>query len=255
MTTYSLVLAGTTAPTVEQLTRAFAFTDALRSPDAAKLAHEVRGILLKNLTYDVAYRVQAALREDGVATEILESQALPTLPESKLTRRLEFTDTALMVYDVLGRATPIEWSALAVVAAGAVGHYEVTTTRTEEQVITFSPIRGFRPQTVSETAHTVESKPQLLLDLLVSEGQRRFQVEAKGFLFGYCFNRPELTLEEKFVLLVQMIVERAPHAARNWGAEAMVTGVGIESYASKVALQDEMVWLLWWMCRPKPGQG
>jgi hypothetical protein len=254
MTTYSLVLAGTMAPTVEQLTRAFAFTDSLRSPDASKLAHEVHGILLKNLTYDNAYRVQCALKEDGVATEILDSQALPILPEFKLTRRLEFGEDALMVYDVLGRAIPVAWNHLAVIAAGAVGHYEITTTRTEERVMTFSPIRGFRPQMVSETEHTMESKPQLLLDLLVSEGPRRFQVEAKGFLFGYCFNRPELSLEEKFVLLVQMVVERAPHAARNWSTEAMVTGAGIESYASKVALQDEMVWLLWRMSRPKPGQ-
>jgi hypothetical protein len=255
MTTYALLLAGTTAPTVEQLKRAFAFTDSLRAADATKVAHEVHGILLKNLTYDNAYRVQCALREDGVETEILEPQALPALPDFKLTRRLEFTDAALMVFDALGRSTPVEWGQLAVVAAGAVGHFEMTVTHTEEEVLTFSPIRGFRPQTVSETEHVLETRPQLMLELLVNGPQRRFQIEARGFLFGYCFKRPELSLEEKFVLLVQMIVERAPQAVRNWGAEAMVTGVGIESYASKVALQDEMVWLLWRMNHPGQSPG
>jgi len=254
MTTYTLVQADAAVPTVDQLKRAFAFTDCLRDADAAKLALEAHGILLKNLTYDVAYRIQCALREDDVATEILEAQALPTLPEFKLTRHLEFTDPALMVYDLLGRATTVEWSQLAVVAAGAVGHLEITVTHLEEQVMTFNLIRGSRPKAVSETEHVVESKPQLVLELLVDGAQHRFQVEAKGFLFGYCFNRPELSLEEKFALLVQMIVERAPQAIRNWGAEALVNGSGIESYASKTALHDELVWLLWWKNREGQGQ-
>jgi hypothetical protein len=246
MTTYVLVQAGPTTPTVDHLKRAFAFTDSLRAPDATKLAHEAHGILLKNLTYDNAYRVQCALKEDGIATEILESQALPSLPDPRLTRRLEFTDPALMIYDVLGRTTPVAWHELTVVAAGAVGHLEITITHSEEQVMTFSPIRGFHPKTVSETEHVLETKPQLLLEFLAQGRPCRFQVEAKGFLFGYCFNRPELSLEEKFVQLVQMILERAPQAIRNRGAQALVNGAGIETYTSKTALHDELVWLLWW---------
>ena len=245
MTSYTLVQAGITSPTVEQLKRAFAFTDSLRAPDAAKLANEARGVLLRNLTYDNAYRVQCALKEDGVPTEVLESSALPALPQSKSTRRLEFTDDALMIYDVLGRAATIEWSQLTLIAAGAVGHFEITVTHSEEQVMTFSPIRGFHPRTVSETEHVLELKPQLVLELLVNDAQRRFLVEAKGFPFGYCFNRPELSLPEKFTLLVQMIAERAPQAIRNWGAEALVNGSGIETYAHKTVLHDELIWLLW----------
>jgi hypothetical protein len=245
MTTYTLVQADPTAPTVDQLKRAFAFTDSLRAPDAAKLAHEARGLLLKNLTYDNAYRVQCALREDGVATEIVEPQALPILPESKLTRRMEFSDAALLVFDVLGRTTPVAWSELAVVAAGAVGHFELSVTHTEERVITFSPVRGFHPKTISETQHVLETERQLVLELLVNGAQRRFQVEGKGFLFGYSFNHPELNLEAKFALLVQMIVERAPQAIRNRGAEQLANRSPIEDYASKGALHDELVWLLW----------
>jgi len=254
MTTYTLVQADTTAPTVDQLKRAFTFTDCLRDADAAKLAHEARGILLRNLTYDNAYRVQCALKEDGVATEIVEPQALPPLPESKLTRRLEFSDAALLVFDVLGRAAPVEWSQLAVIAAGAVGHFEVSVTHTEERVIGFSPTRGLHPKTVVETQHVLETQRQLLLELLVTGGDRRFQIEAKGFLFGYCFNRPELSLEERFTLLVQILVERAPQAIRNQGTAALAGGAPVAEYASKGTLNDELVWLLWRKGREVHGQ-
>jgi hypothetical protein len=245
MTTYILVQAETAAPTVDQLKRAFAFTDCLRAADAAKLAHEARGLLLKNLTYDNAYRVQCALKEDGIATEIVEPRALPTLPESRLIRRLEFTDAALMIFDVLGRATPVAWDQVALVAAGAVGHFELITTHTEEQVTGFSPIRGFHQKKVSETQHVLETERQLVLELLLIGGERRFQVEGRGFLFGYSFNRPELNPEQKFALLVQMIVEHAPQAIRNRGAGQLANHEPIEDYASKGTLNDEIVWLLW----------
>jgi hypothetical protein len=245
MTTYTLVQADTDAPTVDQLKRAFAFTDCLRAPDAAKLAHEACGILLKHLSYDNAYRVHCALKEDGVATEILDSAALPPLPDSRLTRRLELSDPALLVYDVLGRATPVEWNRLDLIAAGAVGHFEVNVTHTEERVMTFSPLRGFHPKTVSETQHVLETERQLLLELLTEGGERRFHLEAKGFLFGYCFNRPELGLEEKFGLLARLILERAPHALRNRGAEALARQLPVVEYASKAALHDEIVWWRW----------
>jgi hypothetical protein len=245
MTTYTLVQADPTPPTVEQLKRAFAFTDSLRAPDAAKLAHEACGLLLKNLTYDNAYRVQCALKEDGIATEIVEPATLPTLPESRLVRRMEFTDAALMVFDLLGRASPVAWDQLAVIGAGAVGHFELTTTHTEEKVVVFSPIRGIHRKTVSETTHKLGTDRQLLLELLPTAGDRRLQIEGKGFLFGYCFNRPELDLEAKFALLVQGIVEHAPKAIRNRGAEALARQLPIAEYSSKGALNDELVWLLW----------
>jgi hypothetical protein len=66
------------------------------------------------------------------------------------------------------------------------------------------------------------------------------------FLFKYSFDRPELNLGQKVGLLIRMIAERAPCANLNRGATALrKDAVGEAAYASKAALYDASVWLLW----------
>ena len=77
-------------------------------------------------------------------TEVVEASQLPTLPEAKFVRRIEFQAPALMIYDQLGRAAPVPWDQLALLAAGGVRHFGMSATRKEQTVNTFDPIRGFR---------------------------------------------------------------------------------------------------------------
>ena len=87
-----------------------------------------------------------------------------------------------------------------------------------------------------------------MLDIFLAGGVMRFQIEAESFQFKYCFDRPELNLPQKLGLLLQILAEHAPQAVMNRGAAALRDGQPENAaYASKAALFDESVWLLWRM--------
>jgi len=254
---HCLLQAGPAAPTADQLKRAFRSLRSLTDADAVKLANEACGILMKNLSPDDAGVLQRALQAEGVRTEVVEASQLPTLPEAKFVRRIEFQAPALMIYDQLGRAAPVPWDQLALLAAGGVRHFGMSTTRKEQTVNTFDPIRGFRTKVITEVRHKIEDNARLVLDIFLTGGSMRFQIEAETFSFKYCFDRPDLNLAQKLGLLIQMLAENAPQAVLNRGAAAMRAGPsGAMTYASKAALFDESTWLWWTMTRAsrEPGQ-
>jgi hypothetical protein len=248
---FCLLQTGPLAPTADQLKRAFKSLRSLTDADAVKLANEACGILMRNLSRDAAAVLERAFQAEGVATVALEDGQLPKLPEAKFVRRVEFQPQALLIHDPLGRALPVPWQHLALVSAGAVRHFGMSTTRKEETVNTFDPIRGFRTHAVSDVRHNVEGSTRLVLDIFLSGASMRFQIEAETFMFKYCFDRPELNLPQKLGLLVQMIVQHAPGAILNRGAAACRDGAaGPLTYASKASLFDESTWLWWCLTRP-----
>jgi len=241
------------APTADQLKRAFKQVKNLTEADATKLANEACGLLVKNLSRNDAATLQLALRSEGVPTEIVETAQLPRLPDAKFVRRLEFQPQALGVYDPLGRAVPVDWQHLSLISAGAVRHFGVSQTRTEEVVQSFSPVRGFHAKTVTDVRHKIEDDAKIVIDIFLARGAARFQIEAESFLFRYLFDRAELNLAQKAGLLVQMLAQRAPQAFVNRGAAALRDNVpGAAAYASKAALFDESIWLLWRMTHQNP---
>jgi hypothetical protein len=238
------------APTVDQLRRAFKHVKTFTEADATKLANEACGLLVKNLSREDATALQLALRSEGVPTEIVETGQLPRLTDAKFVRRLEFQPQALALYDPLGRAVPVDWQHLCLISAGAVRHFGVSKTRTEEVVQGFDPVRGFHAKTVTDIRHKVEDDAKIVMDIFLAHGAARFQIEAESFLFKYSFDRPELNLPQKMGLLVQMLAQQAPQAFVNRGAAALRDNrPGAAAYASKAALFDESVWLLWRMTR------
>jgi hypothetical protein len=122
----------------------------------------------------------------------------------------------------------------------------MSTTRTEQTVTSFDPIRGIHTKVVTDVRHKVQDDGKFILDIFLAEGAMRLQIEADAFQFKYCFDRPGLNLPQKFSLLIQMLVERAPQATLNRGAIALRDGRFADaSYVSKAALFDESMWLLW----------
>jgi len=243
---YCLLQADSVAPGADQLKRAFKSLKTLTGADAVKLANDACGVLVKNLSHEDAGLLQRALQSEGVPTEIVEAGRLPRLPDAKNVRRMEFRPEALLVYDPLGRTVPVPWEHLALLSAGAVRHFDLSATRTEQSVTTFDPVRGMRTRIVTEVRHKVEDDSRLILDILVSGGSMRFQIEAGTFMFKYCFDRPELNLPQKLGLLIQMITRHTPQAVLNRGATALRDGaLDNAAYASVAALFDESIWLLW----------
>ena len=245
-----LLLTDPVAPTADQVKRAFKSLKTLTDADAVKAARETCGILLKNLSPDVANALQRALQAEGVPTEVVDAARLPKLPDAKFIRRLEIQPQSLAIYDPLGRTVPVPWPQLALVSAGAVRHFGMSATRTEETVNTYNPIGGFRTRVVTHVRHKVEDDPKLMLDIFLTGGAMRFQIEADAFLFKYCFDRADLNLLQKLGLLVQMLAQDAPHAVLNRGATALRDGSpGDAAYVSKAALSDESTWLLWQLAK------
>src|SRR5882724_10778675 len=140
---FCLLQTGPVAPTADRLKRAFKSLKSLTDADAVKLANEACGILVRNLSLDDATVLERAFRAEGVATEAVEAANLPRLPDAKFVRRIEFQPQTMVIHDPLGRTLPVPWQHLALVSAGTVRHFGMSTTRKEQTVNTFDPIRGF----------------------------------------------------------------------------------------------------------------
>ncbi|MBI3192768.1 MAG: hypothetical protein HYZ36_08890, partial [Pedosphaera parvula] len=186
---FALLQADLTAPSIAQLKRAFTALPTLTEADAVKVAREACGILLKNLSHEDASTLAGALQAQGVAAAAVEMDQLPKLPDAKSVKRLELQPHTMVIYDPVGRPVPIEWPHVALLGAGAVRHFDVAQTRTEERVTTYSPIRGVHTKTVTDVRHRVEAEGQLLVDIFLAGGAARFQIEAENFLFKYTFDR------------------------------------------------------------------
>ncbi len=249
---YVVVQKETTAPDAEQWRQALKPVKHLAEADAARLAREVRGLLIKNVSLEEGLAVQKALQAEGVPTEVVPASELPKLPNAKFVKRLEFQPQALLVYDPLGRALPVPWTEVSLLSAGAVRHFGITESTTQEWVRSYNPMSGLGFALQTEVRHEVEDNLQFRLEIFLGQAAMRFEIEAATFLFKFIFNRPELNAGEKLALLVQRLARQAPEATLNLGAQAMFDASPPISYASKAALADESIWLLWRRANPVP---
>jgi hypothetical protein len=242
---YFVVQKEATGPSADQLRRALKLVKHMAEADAARLAREAGGLLLKNVSIEEATRVQEALQAEGVGTKVVPASQLPRLPDAKFVKRLELQPQALLIYDPLGRALPVPWAEIALLSAGAVRHFGITQTASQEWVRSYTPVAGFHLKMQTDVRHEVEDNVQLRLEIFLRGAAMRFEIEAAGFLFKFVFDRPELNPGEKLSLLVQHLARQAPQASLNRGAQAMRDSAPLVSYPSKAALADESVWLLW----------
>jgi hypothetical protein len=257
---YVVVQKETTAPTADQWRRALKPVKHLAEADAARLAREVRGLLIKNVSLEEGLAVQTALQAEGVLTEVVPAGELPALPVAKFVKRLELQPQALLVYDPLGRALPVPWSEVTLLSAGAVRHFGITESATQEWVRSYNPMGGLGFTLQTEVRHDIEDQQQFRLEIFLGRAAMRFEIEAATFLFKFVSDRPELNAGEKLALLVQHLARQAPQATLNCGAQAMRDSTPPVAYASKAALADESIWLLWQrasmaMAAPAPSAG
>ena len=212
---FAISLKDAANPPVEALKRAFASFTNLTEGDAVRLAGGAHGFLLRQLRRDSAQALQRDLHDAGIATVLVNEEQIPQLPGGKALQRLGIAPESLTAYDVTGRTRDIGWGDLRLVAAGAVRSPE-------------------------------KAAAQLVLEILLTDGLTRFQIQAEGFPFKYLIDRPDLSLAQKFVWLVREICGHAPNAVINEGARAYVEGrEPVGHYNTPQALAEEMVWLLW----------
>jgi len=233
-------------PVAEQMRRAFRAFSTLTDADAIRLAANAQGILLRQLSADEARAFHRALEAEGVSAALVSEADLRLLPESKALHRLSLTDDALEVYDLHGRAKPVPWAEIVLVAAGSVPRVEINPVQGEHASARFYPAPGVRPKPGVEGARRLEADSRLVLEIVLAGGAARYELDAAQFPFKYAVDRPEFSTLEKFVWLVREIGNRTPRAILNRGASDVRGGVQlVRGYPSRQAFLDEMIWLLW----------
>lgn len=233
-------------PSAEQIRRAFRAFSNLTDADAVRLAANAQGILMRQLGVDEAKALHRALQAEGVAAAMVAEADLRLLPESKSLHRLELTDAALVVFDLMGRRLPVAWSELTLVAAGTIPHMEVTRYESTRTTVKLHPVFGLWPKEITESGRQLEVGSFHLLELVIAATATRYEINATQFPFKYVIDGPGLSVTDKFVWLVQQIVQRAALALLNRGARDLRDGVRlVRGYPNRQVFTDEMIWLLW----------
>ena len=231
-------------PSLEQLQRAFAAVPSLTRFDAHFAARDAFGVLIDNLADDDARRLHRALAAEGVDTRVVDQDQLPKLPPHKTTKRMDCLGDRLVIYDALGRARPIEWPQVVLIAAGSVTLTEQKRTET----VRFHRYGNDLPVTVTEIDYKDVQQDRLVLELIVRGDPPRYRAVAHGFLYNYLGPRRRQQAAENFRLLLADLVGLAKGAALNRGAAGLVRQPPqFFHYPTRHAFEEELSWLLWRM--------
>lgn len=243
---YAVLQTNLTAPSVEQLQRAFQFVEGLTRYDARILGNDAFGILAKDLSAKQAGAMQGALRVEGLETEIVDQSFLPPVPPTRFVQRCEPLPEHLLIYDPLGRSFSLEWPHVLIVAAGAVRVTEFVQQRKARPVTRY---HGDGAQSVDMEYETVSKEQQnsrLLGEIIVAGGSLRYSVIADQMNFAYLGERKVGNPIGNFSLFLRDLVRFSSHAYVNRGAEVMQAEPAKSfNYPSKNAFYEEIIWMLW----------
>ena len=243
---YAVLQKEAAQPTAEQIRRAFRSFSHLTDADAVRLAANAQGVLQRQLSADAARAFLRALQAEGVPAAIVAESELQLLPQSKSLHRLAPTEAALEVYDLRGQPIAIPWGELTLIAAGTVRHEEISHSRSDHPTTSFQVGFGIWPKRGMESGRKVETSLQLILEIVLTGGAARYEVNADEFPFKYALDRPDLSTVQKFVWLVREISRRATGAILNRGARDVHEGTElVRGYPNRQVFTDEMTWLLW----------
>jgi hypothetical protein len=254
---YAILQKSLDMPPVDALRRAFTSVRCLVDADAHSLGKDAYGILVRNLGVDDAMTLQRALAAENIETEAVPQATLPQLPPTKFVRRIECGSDALLVFDPVGRAVPVEWRHIMLIAAG-----NVLTTRFTRKTVAptqnagvFSPAtwaRRPRPSVVASLPR-VESREErrgiLTIELILSRAVARFTIhadESAPLLFRYLGERATAEPTENFRFFLEDLGRGAPDARCNRGAWLLRQNPpSLLEYPSPNAFNEEITWMLW----------
>lgn len=214
--------------------------------DAVRLAANAEGILMRQLTSDEARAFHRALNAEGVDAAFVAEDNLPVIPKKFALHRIEITETDLVVFDQIGRPEKFAWGDISLLALGAMTHFGISHITQVGTKLSYNPATGVWPKETVEHSHKLAKDSQLLLEIVITRGGKRFQINAAEFPFRYVVDRPEFSLVDKIVWLAGELIRRAPQALLNRGARDVRDGVKlVRGYPTPQVFNDEMVWLLW----------
>lgn len=230
----------------ERLRRAFRVVPGLTAHAADILGRDAFGVLVKNLSQADAITMQGALRAEGIATDVVVQSLLPALPQARLVKRLEPRSEHLLIFDPLGRAIPLEWQHVYLVAAGAVRVTEFKRRQTTRPVPQLRGDGFVSVQMEADVSTREEMNERLLGELLVAGGALRYSFDADKFDYTGLGERRSGDISRDFTSLIRELCGHASHAGLNRGASGLRDGTpAIFHYPSKNAFHEEIIWMLW----------
>jgi hypothetical protein len=245
---YAVLQTDLNTPSVEQLQRAARFVAGLTPADGAILVRDAFGILVKDFSEQQAGALQGSLRVEGVETEVVDQSLLPELPPIKFVHRLECLPEHLMIHDPLGRAFPVEWKNIMLIAAGSVRLTDFVRQQEERPVVRYTAGGTPYRETEYETFSREERNFHGLAEMVITGAVLRFCLDAGKFNFSYLGERKTKDVSRNLGLVIQDAIQFCPNAARNRGAEAIrLHSEPTFAYPSKNAFHEEIVWMLWQM--------
>jgi len=244
---YAIVQKSLEAPPVQAMVEAFRALPQLTDIDAATMASDAFGILVRGLELADAGRLLQALHAAGIEAEMVDHKSLPPLPPPRPCRRAEPTPERFVPCDHLGRPQPVEWSHVILLAAGGVRGTEFKHTATEKVVPgSRYGARGGEPVTRVEHKDVAKDTVRLTLEVFLDVAPGRYHIEAHRFNFAYLGDRLHDERTHNYVALVQDCLRHATGAVLNRGAAAQKRDPRkLSTYPNKHAFEEEIVWLLW----------
>ena len=232
----------------DQLSRAFKVLPALTAIDAQTMANDAYGIIIRGLDVIDASALQDALLREEVQTEVVDESELPVIPPAKLVKQIDLLPAHLSMYDPMGRTFTLAWTDISLIAAGTVRLEEIRKARSaHDDIQHFGSARG---QEAGSDSRAKGSHFHLWLEIVLSGGVSRYSIKADDFVFNHLGERLTPHLASNFKLLVQDLVQHAPHAGLNRGAYLVSENSDeIFTYPSKAAFFEEMTWMLWRMAQ------
>jgi hypothetical protein len=215
---YALLQTTLIPPPLAALERAFATGRGLTPADARFVADDAFGMLARNLSESDALFLQGTLTTEGIEVMVVPENDLPRLPDSRIFRRAECNDDALVIYDALDRPKTIPWASLRLIATGF-------------------------------------DQKAIKLELIIGDAEEMLTTSIDKLHFNrmpqYHDPRDPKNIGASFVYFVRDLEAHAPNALRNRAAN-FLTKNEIEgditegiTYPRPGAYLEEMIWLLW----------
>lgn len=241
---YAVLQTDLNTPTIEQMRRAFPSVPGLTATDAHILGNDAFGILVKDFSESQARALRAALRAEGVETEVVEQSLLPALPPTHFVHQLDCTSEHLLIYDPIGKSFTLEWRHIILIAAGAVRLTEFV----REQRKPKTRVTSGRYQTpVCFDQDTKEKREfHCVAEIIITGAALRYSLTADKFNFSGLGERNMKNTVANFSLLVRDLIQFSTNATLNRGAAALRDdATRLFNYPTKNAFYEEIVWSLW----------
>ena len=230
MSTYAVVQLTLDMPSVAKLERAFKRAHGLTAHDAPTVAKSAFGILVHRLSYDHAYVLQSALKDEDIETQVIAESDLPVLPPTLF----------------VNRPVEIPWSQVMLVSVGRFPVVEVIRQRLSGK----SNRDNFAATSDVDGAISYESKQvhtrKTVVEVITRGAVPRVTIlPERPVMFQYLEKRKSRNETDNVRSFLRDMAPFVPEAGWNRGARGLLESKAeLMEFPSKDAFHQEMIWLL-----------